>query len=453
MSTDINFKIDVWLSKDCYWSKPTSVDYQRMEWVETTLTLTEFIASIRNGYSYCHIYSGSRRLKANFSYSQVVSIDVDDTCICLSDFIQTCPFVPTFAYETFSNGKDNLFSYRLVYIFEEHLNASQFECAYKKLVELINLSDTKDHCGKVLTQLMNGTTTYAYIYTSYNIYSVNTDIKLDTVYSDSVHNSTYKTNYSKQNFRSNINIINNNLKQYKSKEPFCKNDITDYDEPLSLLEKDRKEFLDFYNQIFKRLVRHSKIEYNSDGYCVIPAGYLSLYVRYGYSNGKSIVNRFRDGEKRRNRLYIDGCLIRKIKPDITFLELLYNLVHLVYYYYDNSDGILSNELIVQKAMDVMKADVHTMQFDTINIGRLTTSPSYCINHNISRRRYARTAMMIENYSGISEWYDEGVSVNKNYNWARENNISVSLSTLKRYCKYNGITTNPAKTDISSWYRT
>lgn len=122
----------------------------------------------------------------------------------------------------------------------------------------------------------------------------------------------------------------------------------------------RKEFLDFYHQIFKRLVRWEKLEYNEHGYCVIPAGHLSLYVRYGYRNGRCVVNRFKDGEKRRNRLFIDGCIIRKIKPDITFLELLYNLVHRVYHYYDNSDGILSNELIVQKAIDVMSYDVSLM---------------------------------------------------------------------------------------------
>lgn len=304
---------------------------------------------------------------------------------------------------------------------------------------------------------MNGTTSEAYIYRSYIVYSTETDIILDNYTEDKVINVNYKpkNNFSKSNFNlnfnNNFNYIINNKKQYKSKEPFCKKYLDGLEEPLSILMRDRKEFLDFYHQIFKKLVQWSPLEYNEAGYCIIPAGHLSLHVRYGYNNGRCVVNRFKDGELRRRRLYTDGCIMRKIKPEMTFLELLYNLVHRVYHYYDNSDGVLSDKLIIQKAIDVMNTDVDNMEFASLDAGRITTSPGYCKNHGISRKSHSRKAVMIEHYADIAKWYDKTKSVISNHRWAEDNGIKVSLSTLKRFCKYSGIPTSTGNIPISDWY--
>ena len=266
--------------------------------------------------------------------------------------------------------------YRLVYIFKEPLKRNAFVQMYDTVCGMIGLTSTKDHCGRVLSQLMNGTNKKAYIYRSNIIYSSLTDIVIPDTEPFAICGQrglfprktlnplTPLTNpisiiIPAEKSCNNNNIYHNNQKQYKPKVPLRTNLSTlmsDYREPLMLLGRDRKEFLDFYGKIFK-LTRWSKLDYNEYGYCVIPKDHLSLYVRYDSTGGKSRISRFRDGEKRRNRLYIDGCIIRKIKPDITFLELLYNLVHRVYYCYDNSDGVLSTNLIFSKANDVMGSDI------------------------------------------------------------------------------------------------
>lgn len=63
---------------------------------------------------------------------------------------------PTIAYTTFSNGKDGLYSYRLLYCFEEKIQAQDYERLYNHICGYIGQSETKDHCGRVLSQLMNG---------------------------------------------------------------------------------------------------------------------------------------------------------------------------------------------------------------------------------------------------------------------------------------------------------
>lgn len=281
MESNPNFKFDITLSNACYKQKPTAVDYRRMSWKRVPTSLSNFINSITAGYSYCHIYHGNRRIKSKFLYTQVVSIDVDDTNVELHRFISVCTLKPTFAYETFSNGKDGKFSYCLVFVFKEHLNSHQFVEMYDKLCRMTNPTDTKDHCGKVLTQLMNGTTKTAYVYRSNNIYSAIDDLPIDSYsisnQSEALFTETIApipTKLIKSPLNSsipynNINISHNTQKQYKPKEPFWKELHDKYGEALDMLLNDRQQFLDFYHQIFK-VTRWAKIEYNDSGYCVIP---------------------------------------------------------------------------------------------------------------------------------------------------------------------------------------
>lgn len=125
MEKDPNFKFDVTLSHKGYDHKPTQVDYRTMQWVKRKLSINDFVALITEGYSYCHIYFGSRRSKEKFKQTQTVSIDVDEAEVPLKDFIEKCSPKPTFAYETFSNnnGKKK-YRYRLVYIFNQPQTAS-----------------------------------------------------------------------------------------------------------------------------------------------------------------------------------------------------------------------------------------------------------------------------------------------------------------------------------------
>jgi len=385
-----------------------------------------------------------------------VSIDVDDATVDLLSFISTCTLKPTFAYETFSNGVMGQYRYRLVYIISEPLNSKAYVQMYDKICLMTHLEATKDHCGKLTSQLMNGTNHSAYVFRSDIIYSSITDIPVDATFEDQKEffkdslipvvdpvedfNKEIKNKFdaaSKSIFNNNNinNISHNNQKQYKSNDPKWNSCIGNFKHEIEMLEQDIDDFLKYHHQ-FLKLIRFSKLEYNESGYCVIPEDHLSLFVRYKSMKGECMVDRFRDGEKRRNRLYIDGCIIRKIKPDINYLELLYNLAHRVRYYYDNSDGVLSAMLIARKAFDVMSADVDSMEFKSLDAGRVTTSKGYCALHNVSRRSWSRKALMLENYSSIQEWYDPEESVGVNLKRAKEKGVKVSLSTLKRYCKMN-----------------
>ena len=67
----------------------------------------------------------------------------------------------------------------LVYVFKERINIRAFGELYEKICRMTNLDKTKDHCGKVITQLMNGTTYEAKVFRSNRIYSSITDLPVD----------------------------------------------------------------------------------------------------------------------------------------------------------------------------------------------------------------------------------------------------------------------------------
>lgn len=412
MEKNPQFTFEVSVSKDYYLKKPSGVDYARMRWMKKTVTLSHFISLVMGGHSYCHIYFNNLRRKDKFMHTNIVSIDVDDTDICIADFVRSIQLKPTFAYETFSNGKDGTFSYRLVYVIAEPMNRRCFNEMYEKICRMTGLEHTKDHCGKQITQLMNGTTLNAYCYRSNIIYSSITDLPVDSTLDAQLecNDEGLIPLVNKNNFPNNINIPPNIPKQYNSKVQNRKNRYEELHSMLDYLSRyGREKFLQVGKRFYE-LIRWSQLEYNEYGYAVIPEDHLSLFVRYCYFGKECHVNRFKDGEKRRNRLFIDGCIIRKIKPGIKVHELFYNLVHRVHWYYDNSDGVLSDELIADKTCDVMEYDVESMTFASMHAGSITTSASYCRANGVSRFSHSRKALMMENYAGIEDWYNPAMTI-------------------------------------------
>lgn len=152
-------------------------------------------------------------------HTNIVSIDVDDTDICIADFVRSIQLKPTFAYETFSNGKDGTFSYRLVYVIAEPMNRRCFNEMYEKICRMTGLEHTKDHCGKQITQLMNGTTLNAYCYRSNIIYSSITDLPVDSTLDAQLecNDEGLIPLVNKNNFPNNINLISQNNIILKSK--------------------------------------------------------------------------------------------------------------------------------------------------------------------------------------------------------------------------------------------
>ena len=203
----------------------------------------------------------------------------------------------------------------------------------------------------------------------------------------------------------------------------------------------------------KDLVFQTPLVFNNQGYAFFPDNYYRLDARYDWSSGKPHILKYKDGERRRVRLYVDALMIRAIRPNITFTELLYNLVFRRQYYYDNSDGVLTNRLVIEctNAIMAMPAEEIETRIRSSKHGIFSTDPIWCMLNNVTRRKHSRTVAKWLDYEKIGEWYDAGISVYENLRYAKQNRIKVCKTTLIRFCKENGIKTNPKNKPIDEWY--
>ena len=67
-------------------------------------------------------------------------------------------------------------------------------------------------------------------------------------------------------------------------------------------------------------------------------------------------------------------------------------------YYDNSDNVLTNKVLVEKAMYVLDLPLSDLDvLEQTKHGKFTTSKEYCKAHNLKRTSYARKVQKDLNY--------------------------------------------------------
>lgn len=165
MINSSNFTFEVSYSTSSYDSKPTSDQIKYMHFAMSKTNVNEFVDKISSGYSYCAVYNNddfgmSFKKDSNFAYTQVISVDVDKTTISLNEALERLKTTPTVAYNTFSNGHNNLYCYRLVYVFEEPIEsvkqAKLYTIALNQIVsDELNIKTDSNACK--VSQYFNGT--------------------------------------------------------------------------------------------------------------------------------------------------------------------------------------------------------------------------------------------------------------------------------------------------------
>ena len=410
------YEFEISVSERAYSAKPKDADYERMRFHKVVVNPSIFMEYIRLGHSFCHVYKNDYRSNSDFLYTYFVNVDVDGSSVSLTEFLKRPVMKPTLAYTTCRNMLIDGYRYRLIYCFSEKIDFQTYSPLYSWICSYIGLSDTQDNCGGTPAQLMNGNSLpNIECYLSNRIYEISDFVQKSHLQlycgGDNMYYNPKRLNCKKE---FNINDSNNKI-------------ITD----LNRLEL--PVFLEEYASL--GIVEQTKLYYNEDGYSLIPDNFMKVFNRIEWTNKQARINKFKDGEGRRKRLFVDACIIRKIEPDITFEKLLYNLVYRRMRYYDNRDNVLTNKVLIEKVKYVLSLPMDKMDvLSPTKHGKFTTSKKYCIEHNLKRISYARKVQKDLNYQSIGEWYDLDKTVSENYNFAKLNGIKVGLTTLKKFCK-------------------
>ena len=427
---DFNFEVSY--SDSNYNAKPTSEEIKHMHFIHCKTNVNEFVDKISKGYAYCAVYNNNEfgiylKRDLNFAYTQVISVDIDKTTISLNEALKTLKTTPTMAYNTFSNGNNGKYCYRLVYVFEKPIDsikdAKLYTLALNEIVgDELNIK-TDSNASKV-SQYFNGTND-SNIFVSNCIYQLN-DFKLDN------------------------NFINNIKVQSKYIEGEHNNiALTCTFENDSTLIKDfwklkLTEFLFKYDSIMPN-IQNSKIDIPSDDepFIDIPSDYREI-KRYWYlltdDNGRKLdyIRKIKDGEGRRKKLFLNGIIRRLINPQITFENMLHNIVWEFITYMVNDGNKITKKILWDIVNDVMNADL--ARYSTLG----TTKRKWMVNPYFSTKYGMSKRQVINKFKHnkrqyIGEFYDLSLTDEENIEAMKEYGFEVSLRTLKTWRKENNIT--------------
>ena len=435
MINSSNFNFEVSYSTSSYDAKPSSDQIKFMHFVMSKTNVDEFVNKISSGYSYCAVYNlddfgMSQKKDSNFAYTQVISVDIDKTTTPLNEALKSLKTTPTVAYNTFSNGHNNLYCYRFVYVFEEPIasikQAKLYTLALNQIVsEELNIKTDANACK--VSQYFNGTndSNDSNVFVSDCIYELDDfnidDIKVQSkIIEEEHHNIALSCT-----FEHDTTLIKDfwNLK------------LT--------------EFLYKYDSIMPN-IQNSKIEIPSEDepFIDIPSDYREI-KRYWYlltdDKGHKLdyIRKIKDGEGRRKKLFINGIIRRLINPKITFENMLHNIVWEFVTYMINDGNKITKAILFSIVQDIMKTDMTRYS----ELGK--TTRKWMVNPNFSTKYGMSKREVINKFKHnkkqyIGEYYDVSLTDEQNIKVMKYYGFEVSLRTLKTWRKENNIRKYKAK---------
>lgn len=432
MINSSNFNFEVSYSVSNYNAKPTSDQIKYMHFEMSKTNVNEFVDKISSGYAYCAVYDYddfgmSQKKDSNFAYTQVISVDIDKTTTPLSQALEMLHTTPTVAYNTFSNGNNDLYCYRLVYVFQEPIEsikeAKLYTLALNEIVsEELNIKTDANACK--VSQYFNGTND-SNVFVSDCVYELD-DFNLDDINGQS---NAYKEQHH------NIGLDVHFEKDTTLIKDFWELNLT--------------EFLYKYDSVIPN-IQNSKIEIPNEDepFISIPSDYREI-KRYWYlltdEKGHKLdyVRKIRDGEGRRKKLFINGIIRRLINPSITFENMLHNIVWEFVTYMINDGNKITKAILFSIVQDIMKTDMTRYS----ELGKTTrkwmVNPYFALKHNMSKREVINK-FKLNKKQFIGELYDCSLSDKKNVEKMKEYGLKLSTKTLQRWRKENNITKYKAK---------
>ena len=415
--------------------KPNGDEIKKISYIRKDLTIDELVDCIQHGYvlsanfteDYTTTITQSDRKYDNFICTPMVMFDMDGCIECsLEELIGSLKYIPTVAYTTFSHQKENKGNrYRLLYLFEDPINdINVYHSIYQEIKNSFEF-EIDDNCGRNPCQAVFGSSSDCEIIVTNQPYSVKDFSIVEKCHSNSIRKE-----------EKNIIEIESHFQDKEYKDDYIH---------LSF-----KEIIEKYKDKYPFFEQTPLYADNEDiPYIPLPENFITI-KRYWISEKRldekdELVwqyvkpKKIKDGEGRRRKLFINGILRRKMLPDISFEHLLNCLVFELYHFVENNikDPIKKKDL-VQIAINAIKADISTYSFEHTDRRKFIVNDAYCKKHNVSRRTARNLSKKIRLYEQIGEMYDASLKDVENIEVFKQNGLNVSLRTLKRFRKDNGI---------------
>lgn len=467
----------------------------KIKWRQINGSIQNLSDIITKGYAFCNCFNTDESKAFNCSYKKdsnlsaayLICFDFDAVKYSVSEFnaiMSQTEIVPNITYTTQNNGKfkpnkNETYNnrYRVIYVIDTPiLSAELYTTLHQQLKEEISLTvdDSNiwnDNSDKSVSHFFAGCKE-TQITTDENVYSLQWFIDR---YGITIPNKKDTQTYNKGTKSHNNNVSSKKDTQCNNKDYI--RTLLDHKQS-SIYEKDtqfnnkKKENSiislcdqfesDYYNLPISQIIEKYIAEYHpidstpleDNGELIInlPKGYTEIRRRFkvveqvktnGDTYKTSTNKRRKDGEGRRRNIYLNLLLRKRINPNIRLEEMLYCGLWELYYYTDNTseDKITKNDI----AQIAVNAYFDECKIKDTNTKKYKINKKFCIDNNIN----AKSANIIylnlkkkqekkERDARIKELFKPKLSDNENINLLSANGISISIKTLRRWKKVNGI---------------
>ena len=443
MKTTTDYNFEVCISDQAFDHKPNRItEVPKLHFTKKTVDVDDFLNYMIEGRCYTPIFSSdsfgmSGKTDINYRYSYLVSLDIDHTHVPMKDMVDKLDYKPTLAYTSCNDGKDGEYKYRLVYCFDDKIEGigEYYNYVYSILDSNKMGIDDIDKRSLKASQYYNGNGTQAFDFTVTDIVYNKDDFRLfyKDYYSLSctgIKNKEDKSIIENHTYNTHYNIHLNDTFENEEFE-------TDY------WNMKMEDILSKYVDVYPNM-EHTPLEIPDDDipYIIYPIGYIEIRRWWRKRlDGKPI--KIKDGEGRRRKLFINGIVRRLINPNITFHNLLYNLLYELVNYHSNygADNIIDKKEIYKIAQDVMKKDMANYEQLKGTHKKFMVNPNFCIKYGLSKNEVKSMAAKMIRYNQIGELYDCSKTDKENVRMMKDYGLELSIITLKRWRKANGITKN------------
>ena len=410
-------------------------NFSKIKYKRQTLTFTDFINRIEDGYSFCYCFNDNGRVFGqsekridNFHHTNFIVFDVDHCGANIHEYLNRLPYKPTLAYTTTNDSKlDHRF--RLIYFLDFTIMKSEsfYKQVYYKLashLEIYSGFKMEDNCMKSPSQQFLGNPKRE-ITTVYNniLYELEDINKLS-------FNKRYEKEFNKVKdivIDSKIDDVELNISDEMRRDL---NNLKDSE----LIKKWSEKY--FYQM-------ETPVTYDEDGIARLwDKEYYQIRNKFSKVDGYTV--KFKHGERRRIVLYNMILTMFKINPKISDENLVFNVVVERHHFFESVDGKLNNGWMLNAIKNARIANM---------IGRNQIQPipmtfkiqkSHFIDLINKWDSEGKNGMMVLtnkirkkiNIERVGAVYDFNLSVKDNLKLLAEHGISVSQAKLYRLKKDN-----------------
>lgn len=419
MFADDGFTFSLCVSQKGYGTKPTKEQVPTLSFEPRNLTIDDALQCALEGRAFCYSFftsneKGTISLKdkkeSNFLSTSTIIYDFDDMDVQMHDYIETLQFKPSFAYPTYSDGKNGYNRFRLAYVFDNAIWGVQDFNSMCQSIAAANefVKEGNGHGGwdkRNVSQLYFGTRPGASTYNSHKIYNE----------ADFRPYMTYSTEPPKVLPRSRTDYT----KYQTSLDPEFLRDFTHLQQTELY-----KKYRDVYYQNYEPSLSTPLILDESEMFFIYPNDYVCVTHK---RKGKYTL-RWDIGKDRKKKMYITAQIMLFNLPTLSLENLLYNLSIERQWYYDNRDGKISNEFLIQTAINAynkpypLKPSKH---------GKFKLNKAFWSEQRLTANQAKMVVRGVLKRRDVNRLYDPQLSIRENYRMLQEKGVKISLRTLER----------------------